>query len=406
MHVWRKGAPEEMRVGKTVILGGARTPFGKLGGGLSTLPAVQLGITAATAAVERAGIDREAIGHVIMGQVLQAGAGQNPARQVGLGLGLDRTVTAETINRVCGSGMRSVALADMQIRLGEEQVVLAGGMESMSNAPYALPKARTGYRLGNGELVDLMVHDGLMCAIENVHMGIHGGNVSDEEAISREEQDAWAYRSHQRALAAIDDGRMAEEIVPVEVPGRKGSVTVDIDEGPRRDTSLEVLGKLKPAFSPTGTVTAGNAPGVNDGAAAVVVADEAWAAEQGATPLATILATGQAAWDAPYLAYTPEMAIRQALEKTDLTLDDIDVFEINEAFSSVSIIAGRRLGIDPEKLNVNGGAVALGHPIGASGTRLVLTAIHELRRRGGGIAALGICSGGGQGDAMILQVHV
>ncbi len=405
MLVWRKGAPEEMRVGKTVILGGARTPFGKLGGGLSTLPAVQLGITAATAAVERAGIDREAIGHVIMGQVLQAGTGQNPARQVGLGLGLDRTVTAETINRVCGSGMRSVALADMQIRLGEEQVVLAGGMESMSNAPYALPKARTGYRMGNGELVDLMVHDGLMCAIENVHMGIHGGNVSEEEAISREEQDAWAYRSHQRALAAIDDGRMAEEIVPVEVPGRKGSVTVDIDEGPRRDTSLEVLGKLKPAFSPTGTVTAGNAPGVNDGAAAVVVADEAWAAEQGATPLATILATGQAAWDAPYLAYTPEMAIRQALEKTDLTLDDIDVFEINEAFSSVSIIAGRRLGIDPEKLNVNGGAVALGHPIGASGTRLVLTAIHELRRRGGGIAALGICSGGGQGDAMILQVH-
>lgn len=392
-------------MGKTVILGGARTPFGKLGGGLSTLPAVQIGITAAAAAIERAGIDRGAIGHVIMGQVLQAGAGQNPARQVGLGLGLDRTVTAETINRVCGSGMRSVALADMQIRLGEERVVLAGGMESMSNAPYALPKARTGYRMGNGELVDLMIQDGLMCAIENVHMGVHGGTVSDEESITREEQDAWAYRSHQRALAAIDDGRMAEEIVPVEVPGRKGSVMVDTDEGPRRDTSLEALGRLKPAFSPTGTVTAGNAPGVNDGAAAVVVADEAWAAEQGVVPLATILATGQAAWDAPYLAYTPEMAIRQALEKTDLSLDDIDVFEINEAFASVSIIAGRRLGIDPEKLNVNGGAVALGHPIGASGTRLVITAIHELRRRGGGIAALGICSGGGQGDAMILKVH-
>lgn len=392
-------------MGKTVILGGARTPFGKLGGGLSTLPAVQIGITAAAAAIERAGIDRGAIGHVIMGQVLQAGAGQNPARQVGLGLGLDRTVTAETINRVCGSGMRSVALADMQIRLGEERVVLAGGMESMSNAPYALPKARTGYRMGNGELVDLMVHDGLMCAIENVHMGVHGGTVSDEESITREEQDAWAYRSHQRALAAIDDGRMAEEIVPVEVPGRKGSVMVDTDEGPRRDTSLEALARLKPAFSPTGTVTAGNAPGVNDGAAAVVVADEAWAAEQGVVPLATILATGQAAWDAPYLAYTPEMAIRQALEKTDLSLDDIDVFEINEAFASVSIIAGRRLGIDPEKLNLNGGAVALGHPIGASGTRLVITAIHELRRRGGGIAALGICSGGGQGDAMILKVH-
>jgi acetyl-CoA C-acetyltransferase len=391
-------------MGKSVILGGARTPFGKLGGALSTLPAVQLGIVAATEAIARSGVERDAIGHVIMGQVLQAGAGQNPARQVGLGIGLDRTVTAETINRVCGSGMRAVALADMQIRLGDEQVVLAGGMESMSNAPYALPKARSGYRMGNGELVDLMIADGLMCAIEHVHMGNHGGKVSDEEGVTREEQDAWAYRSHQRALAAIDDGRMAEEIVAVEIPGKKGSVTVDTDEGPRRDTSLEVLAKLKPAFSPTGTVTAGNAPGVNDGAAAVVVADEAWAATNGMTPLATILATGQAAWDAPYLAYTPEMAIRQALAKTDLSIDDIDLFEINEAFASVSIIAGRRLGIDPEKINPNGGAVALGHPIGASGTRLVISAIHELRRRGGGIAALGICSGGGQGDAMILQV--
>ena len=391
-------------MGKSVILGGARTPFGKLGGGLSTLPAVQLGITAATEAIARSGVDRDAIGHVIMGQVLQAGAGQNPARLVGLGLGLDRTVTAETINRVCGSGMRAVALADMQIRLGDEAVVLAGGMESMSNAPYALPKARSGYRMGNGELVDLMIQDGLMCAIENVHMGNHGGKVSDEEGVSRAEQDEWAYRSHQRALAAIDDGRMAEEIVAVEVPGKKGSVTVDTDEGPRRDTSLEVLAKLKPAFSPTGSVTAGNAPGINDGAAAVVVASEEWASANGVTPLATILATGQAAWDAPYLAYTPEMAIRQALEKTDLAIDDIDLFEINEAFASVSIIAGRRLGIDPEKLNPNGGAVALGHPIGARGTRLVITAINELRRRGGGIAALGICSGGGQGDAMILRV--
>jgi acetyl-CoA C-acetyltransferase len=395
---------EEKRVSKSVILGGARTPFGKMGGALSTLPAVQLGITAATEAMTRASVGKDAIGHVIMGQVLQAGAGQNPARQVSLGLGLDRTVTAETINRVCGSGLRAVALADMQIRLGEESVVLAGGMESMSNAPYALPKARSGYRIGNGELVDLMVHDGLMCAIENVHMGIHGGTVSDEQKLTREEQDEWAYRSHQRALAAIDDGRMAEEIVRVEVPGRKGSVTVDTDEGPRRDTSLEALGKLRPAFSPEGTVTAGNAPGVNDGAAAVVVAHEAWASGNGIKPLATILATGQAAWDAPYLAFTPEMAIRQALEKTDLSMDDIDLFEINEAFASVSIIAGRRLGIDPEKLNPNGGAVALGHPIGASGTRLVITAIHELRRRGGGIAAIGICSGGGQGDAMILRV--
>ncbi|HWV36119.1 MAG TPA: acetyl-CoA C-acetyltransferase [Thermomicrobiales bacterium] len=389
---------------RTVILGGARTPFGKLNGGLSSLSAVDLGIIAARGAIERAGVEDDAINHVIMGQVLQGGAGQNPARQVGLGLGLDRTVTAETINRVCGSGLRSIALADMQIRLGESRVVTAGGMESMSNAPYFLRGARTGYRMGNGTLEDMMITDGLWCAIENRHMGLHGGKVSDEEGISREEQDAWALRSHQRAIAAMDDGRMAEEIVPVEVKGRKGSTIVDTDEAPRRDTSAEALARLKPAFDKDATVTAGNAPGVNDGAAAVVVADADWAAEHGIRPRATILATGQAAWDAPYLAYTPEMAIRNALAKTDLSLDDIDLFEINEAFASVSIISGRRLGIDPEKLNVNGGAVALGHPIGASGTRLVITLINELVRRGGGIGAVGICSGGGQGDAMILKV--
>jgi acetyl-CoA C-acetyltransferase len=391
-------------VGKTVILGGARTPFARLGGGLASLTAVDLGVKAVGEAIARSGVSKDDIGHVMMGQVLQAGAGQNPARQVGMGAGLDRTVTAETINRVCGSGLRAVVLADMQIRLGEESVVVAGGMESMSNAPYALPKARAGYRMGNGELVDLMMNDGLMCAIDHVSMGIHGGTVSDEEGVTREEQDEWAYRSHQRALSAIDGGRMAEEIVAVEVPGKKGSVTVDTDEGPRRDTSMEALAKLKPAFAANGTVTAGNAPGVNDGAAAMIVAADSWAQERGLAPMATILATGQAAWDAPYLAFTPEMAIREALGKTDLSMDDIDLFEINEAFASVAIISGRRLGIDPEKLNVNGGAVALGHPIGASGSRLVLAAIHELRRRGGGIAAVGICSGGGQGDAMILRV--
>jgi acetyl-CoA C-acetyltransferase len=391
-------------VGKTVILGGARTPFARLGGGLASLTAVDLGVKAVGEAIARSGVSKDDIGHVMMGQVLQAGAGQNPARQVGMGAGLDRTVTAETINRVCGSGLRAVVLADMQIRLGEESVVVAGGMESMSNAPYALPKARAGYRMGNGELVDLMMNDGLMCAIDHVSMGIHGGTVSDEEGVTREEQDEWAYRSHQRALSAIDGGRMAEEIVAVGVPGKKGSVTVDTDEGPRRDTSMEALAKLKPAFAANGTVTAGNAPGVNDGAAAMIVAADSWAQERGLAPMATILATGQAAWDAPYLAFTPEMAIREALGKTDLSMDDIDLFEINEAFASVAIISGRRLGIDPEKLNVNGGAVALGHPIGASGSRLVLAAIHELRRRGGGIAAVGICSGGGQGDAMILRV--
>lgn len=388
----------------TVILGGARTPFGKLNGSLATLTAVDLGKIAARGAIARSGVEDDAINHVVMGHVLQGGTGQNPARQVGLGLGLDRTVTAETINRVCGSGLRAVSLADMEIRLGDGHVMIAGGMESMSSAPYFMRGARAGYRMGNGVLEDMMITDGLWCAIEDRHMGLHGGQVSEEEGVSREEQDAWALRSHQRALRAMDDGRMAEEVVPVEAQQRKQTVTVDTDEGPRRDTSADVLAKLRPAFDKNGTVTAGNAPGVNDGAAAVVVADADWAEEQGVKPRATILATGQSAWDAPYLAYTPELAIRNALAKTDLSLEDIDLFEINEAFASVSIISGRRLGVDPEKINVNGGAVALGHPIGASGSRLVITLINELTRRGGGIGAIGICSGGGQGDSMILKV--
>ena len=389
----------------SVILGGARTPFGRMGGTLAALSAVELGVIAVREALSRAGVDEAAVDHVIMGHVLQAGTGQNPARQVALKTGLDRTVTAETINRVCGSGLRSISLADMQIRLNEGAVIVAGGMESMSNAPYALDKARSGYRMGDGSLIDLMVHDGLTCAIANVHMGIHGGTVAGEVGISREDQDAWAFRSHQRALAAMDSGVFGQEIVPVEISSRKGSVTVDTDESPRRETSIDALARLKPAFDPASTVTAGNAPGVNDGAAAVIVADGDWAAAKGLTPLAEILASGQAAWDAPYLAYTPEMAIRNALNKAGLTVADIDLFEINEAFASVAIISTRRLGVAPEIVNVNGGAVALGHPIGASGTRIVLTAINELKRRGGGIAAVGICSGGGQGDAMILRVH-
>jgi len=392
-------------VAGAVILAGARTPFGKLNGSLATTSAVDLGKVAVGGALDRSGIDRGTVDHVVMGQVLQGGAGQNPARQVALGVGLDRTVTAETINRVCGSGLRAVALADMQIRTGESRVVIAGGMESMSNAPYLLRGARAGYRMGDGVLEDMMVGDGLTCAICDCHMGVHGGNVADEERVGREEQDGWALRSHQRAVAAIDEGRMADEIVPVEVVQRKGTAIVDTDEAPRRDTSAEALAKLRPAFSPEGSVTAGNAPGINDGAAAVVVADADWAASSGAAIAATILGTGQAAWDAPYLAYTPQMAIEQALKRAGLTVDDLDLVEINEAFASVAIIAGRRLGVDPEKVNVNGGAVALGHPIGASGTRLVITLIHELKRRGGGIGAVGICSGGGQGDAMILKVE-
>lgn len=389
----------------SVILGGARTPFGRMGGGLAAKSAVELGTIAAREAITRSGISDDAIKHVIIGHVLQAGAGQNPARQVSMSTGLKKTVTSETINRVCGSGLRSISLADMQIRLGESPVILAGGMESMSNAPYALPKARAGYRMGDGTLVDLMVHDGLTCAVANVHMGIHGGNVAAEVGVSREEQDAWALRSHQRALAAMDSGYFSEEIVPVEIVTRKATNTVDTDEAPRRETSLEALAKLKPAFDPNSSVTAGNAPGVNDGAAAVVVADAEWASANGHTPMAEILASGQAAWDAPYLAFTPELAIRNALEKANLSVEDVDVFEINEAFASVAMISSQRLGVDPEKVNVNGGAVALGHPIGASGTRLAITAINELKRRGGGIAAIGICSGGGQGDAMILRVN-
>ena len=389
----------------SVILGGARTPFGKMSGTLASQSAVDLGVIAVREAIRRAGVDDASIDHVIMGHVLQGGAGQNPARQVSLKSGLDRTVTAETINRVCGSGLRAISLADMQIRLEEGAVIVAGGMESMSNAPYALPKARSGYRMGNGELIDLMVHDGLWCAIANVHMGIHGGNVAAEVGVGREDQDAWALRSHERALAAIDSGKFAEEIVPVDITSRKGTVTVDTDEAPRRETNLEALAKLKPAFDQNSTVTAGNAPGVNDGAAALIVANSEWAAGKGITPLAEILASGQAAWDAPYLAYTPELAINNALNKAGLSVDDVDLFEINEAFASVAMVSTQRLGIDPEKVNVNGGAVALGHPIGASGARIVLTAIYELKRRGGGIAAVGICSGGGQGDAMILKVN-
>lgn len=389
----------------SVILGGARTPFGRMGGGLASLTGVDLGTIAARETISRSGVGGDAIDHVIMGQVLQAGAGQNPARQVSMRAGLDRTVTAETINRVCGSGLRAISLADMQIRLGESKAILAGGMESMSNAPYALPKARAGYRMGDGTLVDLMVHDGLTCAIANVHMGIHGGTVAAEIGVSREDQDAWALRSHERALAAIDGGLFAEEIVPVEISSRKGNTIVDTDEAPRRETSIEALTKLKPAFDPNSTVTAGNAPGVNDGAAALIVADGEWAKENGHAPMAEILASGQAAWDAPYLAFTPEMAIRNALEKAGLTVDDVDIFEINEAFASVAMISAQRLGVDSKKVNVNGGAVALGHPIGASGARLAITAINELKRRGGGIAAIGICSGGGQGDAMILRVN-
>lgn len=388
----------------TVIIGGARTPFGRLNGSLAAKTSVELGGVAIEAAVCRSGISKQGVEHVVMGQVLQGGVGQIPARQAAFLAGLDKAVTAETINRVCGSGMRAIELADLQIRAGLHSVIVAGGMESMTHAPYFVRNARAGYRMGNGVFEDMMIVDGLFCALDHVQMGLHGDTVAGELGIDRGEQDAWALRSHQRAIAAIDSGRFAEEIVPVEIKSRKETVMVDTDEAPRRDTSADALAKLKPAFSEKGTVTAGNAPGVNDGAAAVVVTSEEWAKARDLPVLARILGQGEAAWDAPYLAKTPAMAGEIALERAGLKSSDIDLFEINEAFANVALNASRMLGADPDRVNVNGGAVALGHPIGASGARIVLTLALELKRRGGGLGLAAICSGGGQGDAVVIEV--
>ena len=390
---------------RSVILGGARTPIGRINGALASLSAVDLGELAATAALERSGVSGSDIQHVTFGQVLQAGAGQNPARQLGFRLGLDRTVTADTVNRVCGSGLRAITYSDMGIRLGEQEVVLAGGMESMSQAPYILRQARQGYKAGNGSVDDLVYADGLICAQDDVLMGVHGSTVAAEEGITREQQDAWALRSHQRALAAQDRGRFDTEVIPVEIVERKSSHTVTADEAPRRDTSAEALARLKPAFGADSSVTAGNAPGLSDGAASVVVASEDWAQSRSLPVVATILATGQSAWDAPYLAYTPEMAIRQALGKAGLEPSDLDLVEINEAFASVAIISTRRLGVSEEIVNVDGGAIAIGHPLAASGVRILLSLISSLQERGGGTGAAALCSGGGQGDAIVIKVE-
>ncbi len=389
----------------SVILEGARTPFGRLGGGLASMSAVDLGSVAAAEAMARSQVEADDIDHLVLGQVLQAGAGQIPSRQVGFNIGLASTVTSDTINRVCGSGMRALTFADLLLGAGEYQTIIAGGMESMSNAPYLLKQARFGYRMGDGTLIDSMVDDGLTCAVANVHMGIHGTNVAAENECSRAVQDEYAYRSHMKAQAAYDEGRLPDEIVAVEVPGRRGAVTVvDRDEAIRADTTVEALGNLRPVFDPEGSVTAGNAPGVNDGAAAMVLTTAEHAAELGVKPLATIVAHATSAWDVPYLAYTPHLAGEAALKKAGMTIDDMDVVEINEAFASVAVISSGRLGIDPESINPNGGAIAIGHPIGASGARVVLTLAYELRRRGGGYGLAAICSGGAQGDAMIIRV--
>ena len=381
---------------RSVIVSAVRTPFGRLGGGLAKLEATELGSHAIRAALERAGLEPHEIEYVIMGQVLQAGAGQAPARQAAVGAGLPIEVPADTINKVCASSVRAVEIADQMIRAGDHEVVVAGGMESMSNAPYLLMQARFGYRLGDGVIVDSMVHDGLTSTFDKRHMVQQASFVSRELGISREEQDLWALRSHERAVRAIDEGLFADEIAAV------GDVSVD--EGPRRDTSIQKLASLKPVFDPEGTTTAGNAPGVNDGAGALVVTSEEFAERRGLEPLARIVSSAYVADEFAYLARTPAKAGARALEKAGKTIDEVERVELNEAFSSVVLNSTAMLGADPERVNVNGGAVALGHPIGASGARILSTMIHDLRRNGGGLGLAAICSGGGQGDALLIEV--
>jgi acetyl-CoA C-acetyltransferase len=389
---------------KTAILGTARTPFGKLGGGLAPLDATELGGRAISCALERAEVAPEQVDHVVMGQVLQAGQGQIPSRQAQIKAGIPKEVSSETVNKVCASGVRSVAIVDQAIRAGDMSVGVAGGMESMSNAPYLLKEARFGYRMGDAKAIDAMMYDGLRNPFTGKQMAPEASEVADELEMTRADMDKYALRSHELAVQATDEGRLPEEIVPVTIETKKGETVVEIDEGPRRDTSLERLAGLKPIV-PDGTHTAGNSPGVNDGAGALVLASEDWARENGRAVLAKIVAHAQVADDFAYLARTPASATQKALEKAGLKVDDIDLFEINEAFASVAINSMRMLGIDESKVNVNGGAIALGHPIGASGARILGSLLHELRRRGGGLGVAAICSGGGQGDAVILEVN-
>ncbi|WP_142827109.1 acetyl-CoA C-acetyltransferase [Planococcus soli] len=390
---------------KTVIIDGARTAFGKFGGSLSTLAASELGAEAIKAAMSRAAIQPEDVQEVIMGNVLQAGQGQIPSRQAASKAGIPYSVKSETINKVCASGMRSVTLADQIIRLGDEEVIVAGGMESMSNAPYYLPKARWGLRMGDAQAVDGMVHDGLSCSFhpDKVHMGTYGNSTAEDFGLTREAQDEWSARSHERAIQAKD--LFAEEIVAIDIPQRKGDpITVDVDEAPRANSTIDALAKLKPAFGKDGTITAGNAPGINDGAVALVLMSEERAQNDRKNVLAHILAHTEVAIEPHRFPETPGIVINELLKKTGKSLDEIDLFEINEAFAAVALASSKIANLDPEKVNVNGGSVALGHPIGASGARIILTLAYELKRRGGGIGIAAICSGGGQGDAIMIEV--
>ena len=389
---------------KTVILSSARTPIGRLSGGLGSLTAVELGGAAIAGALERAGVSGDQVDHVVMGTVLQAGQGQIPSRQAQINGGIPKEVTSETINKVCASGLRAVAILDSYIRCGDIEVGVGGGMESMTNAPYLLPGARQGFRMGDVKAKDAMILDGLTNAFSGKHMAQEARETSAELGLERAEMDRWSLRSHELALASIEAGRMAEEIVPVTISSKKGDTVVDTDEGPRADTTLERLSGLAPIFVKDGSHTAGNAPGVNDGGGALVLASEEWAAANGKTPIAEIVGHAQIANDFPYLATTPGLASQKALERAGLTVADIDVWEINEAFASVTLNTIKMLDLDESKVNPNGGAVALGHPIGASGARIIGALALELKRRGGGLGVAAICSGGGQGDAIIIRV--
>ncbi|MED1016021.1 acetyl-CoA C-acetyltransferase [Bacillus atrophaeus] len=391
---------------KTVIVSAARTPFGKFGGALKELKAAELGGIAIKEALNRAGINGSQADEVIMGMVVQAGAGQIPSRQAARLAEVPWEVPTETINKVCASGLRAVTLGDQIIRAQDGDILVAGGMESMSNIPYAVPAGRWGARMGDAAMQDLMVYDGLTCAFDQVHMAVHGNTAAEEYGITRKEQDEWALRSQKRAAHAIDEGKFKEEIVPVAWVDRKGKTkTADTDEGLRRETSLEQLAKLPPIYSKEGSVTAGNAPGVNDGAGAFVLMSEEKAAELGKKPLATILGFAAVGQEASCLAAAPGLAINKLLKKNGFSVQDIDLFEVNEAFASVALTCEKIVGWDREKVNVNGGAIALGHPIGASGARILMTLIYELKRRGGGLGIAAICSGAAQGDAILIRVH-
>jgi acetyl-CoA C-acetyltransferase len=401
--------------GQVFIVSAARTPIGKFGGSLAEVPATTLGGIAIRAAVERAGVAADQIDEVLMGQVLQAGVGQAPARQAALKGGLGDNASATTINRVCGSGLKAIMLAAAEIRAADAEIVVAGGMENMNQGPYLIPKARFGYRLGNAELVDATVHDGLWCSTESCHMGTHAERVAIKAEVSRADQDQFAFESHQRAIAAIDAGRFGDEIVPV--PVRQGKVTIDFDtdEGPRRDTSVEALAKLKPVFQlpdpepdssvglPDGTVTAGNAPGITDGAAATIVASERAVERLGLKPLARIVGYAQAELAPKWLFLAPVTGVKKLLAKIEMPIEAFDLVEINEAFAAQVLADGRELGFDWSKVNVNGGAIALGHPIGASGARIVATLLHELRRREGTYGLATLCLGGGGSVAMAFE---